>query len=399
MKISTFSGKVYLVGAGPGDPELITLKALNLLKKAEVILYDSLLNIEILNYAPKTCKKIFVGKRFNKHSLKQNELNELLYQNAIKYTFVIRLKGGDPFIFGRGGEEVMFLQNKNIAVEVIPGITTAVAASATLQVALTHRNLGQSVIFLSGYSKEGSEEDHLPAYDWLFLSNYSLTIVFYMALKNIKIIAQKLIEHGKSPDTGVAVISDCTMPNEKRLITTLGEINNQFISEEIRFPAIILIGDIINEQAPQLYSHRLVNKKENKNLSLAKAFNKKDKKCLLVLFHGAKKLEFSSLPDKFVDELKKKLNHELVRYAFLTNNPSFKSLIKELAEDRRVKQIEVFPLFLLPGRHLDKDIPEMVALYKKEYPNITIKLRSAPEIIRDFLPKIAELARLYLKSE
>ncbi len=385
-QIKKHSGKVYLVGAGPGDPELITLKAFNILQKADIIFYDSLLNTEILENSPQACEKVFVGKRLGVHSLKQDEINGLLYQNAVQGRVVVRLKGGDPFIFGRGGEEILFLEHKKIEVEVIPGVTTAVAASASLKVPLTHRDSSQSVIFLSGYTKETNQKDHLPDYDWSFLATSSLTMVFYMGLKNIKIIVKKLIEHGKSSQTGVAVISDCSMPNEVKLVTTLDNVSNEMSLSTIKFPAIILIGGAIRQKIDQKHD-KLVLKKRNE-----------DSSCLLILFHGAKKLEQSTLPGQFIQELKKKLAHEFIDYAYLTDNvsPSFESFMKEVSRKTLIKKVEVFPIFLLPGKHLDEDIPRLVKKYKKKYPHLTINLRQAPHIIRDFLPQIANLARLYL---
>ena len=377
---------MYLVGAGPGDPELITLKALRILQKANIIFYDSLLNTKILDHSQQACEKVFVGKRLGVHSLQQDEINKLLYQNAVRGRVVVRLKGGDPFIFGRGGEEIRFLEHKKIEVEVIPGVTTAVAASASLKVPLTHRDVSQSVIFLSGYTKETNEKNHLPNYDWNFLATASLTMVFYMGLKNIKIIVEKLIEHGKSPRTRVAVISDCSMPNEAKLVTTLDHVSNKMNLSCIKFPAIILIGDTIREEV----HHELDDIMLEKPIEIAP--------CLLILFHGAKALEQSTLPDQFIQELKKSLAHQSIYYAYLADNvnPSFRDFMKEISRKSSVKQIEVFPIFLLPGKHLDEDIPRLVKEYKKQYPKLTINLRQAPHIIRDFLPTIAGLAKLYL---
>ena len=403
-----YSGKVYLVGAGPGDPELITLKALNILKRAEVILYDSLLNEEILKNAPQGCEKIFVGKRFGKHSLMQDELNQLLYENAIRRKTVVRLKGGDPFIFGRGGEEIGFLQEKNIQVEVIPGVTTAVAASASLKTPLTHRDLGQSVIFLSGYSKEGNQADgYLPPYDWRFLANTSLTLVFYMGLKNLDIIAKKLIEHGKPLHTKAAIISNCTLPDEKVLITSLEKMQTQAGSGQIKFPAIILIGEVIGNSQPshpkelpgpdELPDEASKTKWEEK---ITRPKLSKAQTLLLILFHGAKKLERLTLPSEFIQELSKKIDHRLIRHAFLTESltPSFHEVMAEAGSDSSIQRVEVFPIFLLPGKHLDEDIPELVAHFQKKYPGLKINLHPPPHIISDFLPKIAELIKEALRK-
>ena len=399
------------MGAGPGDPELITLKALNILKRAEVILYDSLLNEEILKNAPQGCEKIFVGKRFGRHSLMQDELNQLLYKNAIRKKTVVRLKGGDPFIFGRGGEETAFLQEKNIQVEVIPGVTTAVAASASLKTPLTHRDLGQSVIFLSGYSKEGNQADgYLPPYDWEFLANTSLTLVFYMGLKNLDTIAKKLIEHGKPLYTEVAIISNCTLPDEEVFITSLEKMQSmqsQKDSGQIKFPAIILIGEVIGnsqpahpKELPGSDEHASEPSKTEWEEKVMRTKPSKAQTLLLVLFHGAKKLERLTLPSEFIQELSKEIDHRLIRHAFLTSSltPSFHEVMAEAGSGSSIQRVDVFPIFLLPGKHLDEDIPELVAHFQKKYPGLKINLHPPPHIISDFLPKIAELTKKALRK-
>ena len=393
---SAFVGKVYLIGAGPGDPELLTLKALNLLKKADIVLYDSLLNEDILECTPESCKNVFVGKRFGRHSLLQSQVNELLFKHAKESKIVVRLKGGDPFIFGRGGEELDFLNQKNIEVEVIPGVTTASAVSASLKVPLTHRELGQSVLFLSGYGKNPSH-GHLPDYDWNFLANASLTLVFYMALRNMSQIAEKLIAHGKPPDTGAAVISNCTLPNERILITTLSKLGNDAEKISIKFPTILLVGDVVNiTKSTDTKTHEM-NQKSDLEIPVKV---KEKNKLLLLLFHGAKTLKYSTIPENLVKELKKKTNHAQIKYAFLTPSiePSWESVMKESSKEKTIKQVDVFPIFLLPGKHLDEDIPNQISIFKKEYQNWEINLRPAPHIIKDMLPVLTKLSKNILRE-
>lgn len=243
------TGEVYLVGAGPGDPELLTLKAKRILENADCILYDSLLNPDILELAPTACERIHVGKRLGRHSMPQTEINELILEHAERGRCVVRLKGGDPFIFGRGGEEIEFLNGHGIRTEVVPGVTSASAASSVLRIPLTHREQGPAVLFLSGYSKAGTgERDGFPLHDWQFLARSNYTLVFYMGLHHLQRICQELLSNGKAGETPVAIISKCTLPEEKiylhRLID-LGETKDDELIRSIEFPAITIIGDVI----------------------------------------------------------------------------------------------------------------------------------------------------------
>lgn len=243
------SGSVYLVGAGPGDPELLTLKAKRVLEEAECILYDSLLNPELLRHAKAGCETIHVGKRLGRHSMPQDQINELIYKHAASGQCVVRLKGGDPFIFGRGGEEIEYLDQRGIHTEVVPGVTSASAAAAVLRVPLTHRTHGPAVLFLSGYSKAGaSEREGFPMHDWASLARAPYTLVFYMGLYHLTRICRELHDNGKSGETPVGIISKCTLPGEELYLYTLADLSAENASEliaRITFPAISIIGDVI----------------------------------------------------------------------------------------------------------------------------------------------------------
>ncbi|MCE9597405.1 MAG: uroporphyrinogen-III C-methyltransferase [Spirochaetia bacterium] len=242
---------VYLVGAGPGDPELLTLKAAKIIQQADVILYDSLIGPEILDLARPDCEKVFVGKRKGKHSFPQSEINEMLYASASKHKTVVRLKGGDPFIFGRGGEEVEFLRERNIRLEVIPGITAATAASAILQVPLTHRLLGKSLMLLSGYSKdEPGSHGGFPEHDWDYLAHAELTLVFYMGQHHLGRICKSLTDGGKSASTPVALVSNCSLPGQAVLLTNLQDAERAATDAAIQFPALLIIGDVLGLVSP-----------------------------------------------------------------------------------------------------------------------------------------------------
>ena len=226
------TGKVFLVGSGPGSVDLLTIRAHRTIQEADIVLYDSLAYSEIIDLVPERAEKVYVGKRMGSHSLSQAEINQEILKAAKKYKRVVRLKGGDPFIFGRGGEEINFLHENKIEFEVIPGITAAVAASASLKMPLTHRDFGQSVIFLSGYTKN-SNDSGLPEYDWKFLARQSLTLVFYMGLHHAGRIADKLMENGMSSDTGVALVSAVSLPHEQVFFTTLHELRGTLNTNKI----------------------------------------------------------------------------------------------------------------------------------------------------------------------
>ncbi|RUM28647.1 MAG: uroporphyrinogen-III C-methyltransferase [Aquifex sp.] len=227
-------GKVYLVGAGPGDPELLTLKAYRLIKEADVILFDALVNKEILKFAKQDCIKIYVGKRESRHTISQEEINELLYRFSKVYEKVVRLKGGDPFVFGRGGEEVLFLREKGIEVEVIPGVTSFLGASASAEIPLTIRGISSSFAVISGHPNR--------KIDWNVYSKID-TLIVLMGVKRRREIAKKLIEAGRKESEPVAFIENATTTQEKIIFTTLKELASN--PPEVNPPAVMVIGDVV----------------------------------------------------------------------------------------------------------------------------------------------------------
>lgn len=233
-------GEVYLVGAGPGDPELLTLKVLRLMQQADVVIYDRLVSDPILNLCRRDAEKVYVGKARSNHTLPQNNINALLVQYAKEGKRVCRLKGGDPFIFGRGGEEIQELVDADIAFQVVPGITAASGCSAYAGIPLTHRDYAQSVRFLTGHLKDGSPE--LP---WQELVYENQTLVLYMGLIGLEKICQSLIEHGQRADMPVALISKGTTPEQKVVIGTLENITKKVIEHEIQAPTLTIIGEVV----------------------------------------------------------------------------------------------------------------------------------------------------------
>ncbi len=233
-------GQVYLIGAGPGDPELLTFKALRLMQKADVVVYDRLVSSDILDKTRRDAEKIYVGKAKSNHTLPQEEISQLLVERALAGERVVRLKGGDPFIFGRGGEEIELLARHNISFQVVPGITAAAGAASYAGIPLTHRDHAQSVVFATGHLKNDTID-----LDWPALVQKSQTVVFYMGLTGLPIISEKLREHGHPDDMPVAIIENATKKEQRVLTGTLADIVNKAEAAKIKPPALVIVGTVI----------------------------------------------------------------------------------------------------------------------------------------------------------
>ena len=234
--------KVYLVGAGPGDPGLITVKGKECIEAAEVIIYDYLAAPALLNHAAENAEVIYVGKKGGDHTLSQDEINALIVEKAKAGFRICRLKGGDPFIFGRGGEEAEVLAAKGIPFEVVPGVTSAIAAAAYAGIPLTHRKLAATLAFVTGHEDPHKEVSSI---DWESLGRGIGTQVFFMGVKNLPDITQKLIAHGKSPATPVALIRWGTTPSQQTVTGTLDDIAERVKEAGLKAPAIIVVGDVV----------------------------------------------------------------------------------------------------------------------------------------------------------
>jgi uroporphyrin-III C-methyltransferase len=230
-------GAVWLVGAGPGDPDLLTLKALKALTAADVVVHDGLVSEAILDLAPASARRISVAKRRSRHSYAQEEICRMLVAFAQAGLCVVRLKGGDPFIFGRGGEELEACREAGIACHVVPGITAALAAGAAAGAPLTHRGAAQAVTFVTGHAKAGEAPD----LDWPALARGNQTVVIYMGLANAAAIAGRLIEAGRAPSTPALIVENASLPDERRLATTLGELGAA--AAGLDGPALLLVGE------------------------------------------------------------------------------------------------------------------------------------------------------------
>jgi uroporphyrin-III C-methyltransferase len=231
------AGKVYLVGAGPGDPELLTLKALKVLKTADVVLHDELIGSDILSFVPPTAQVHNVGKRCGRRSATQEEINALLINYALLDLQVVRLKGGDPFIFGRGGEEIEALRNANLEVEVIPGVTAALGAAAAAQIPLTHRRLSSSLIFITNHHSGAATNS-----DWPASISPTATVVIYMPGYDYAATTRHLLAAGLKASTPCAIISQATRPEERVFMTTIEELHS---TPRLPAPTLLVVGEVV----------------------------------------------------------------------------------------------------------------------------------------------------------
>jgi uroporphyrin-III C-methyltransferase/precorrin-2 dehydrogenase/sirohydrochlorin ferrochelatase len=238
------AGRVYLVGAGPGDPELLTLRAVRLLQQAHVVVYDHLVSNAVLDFVAPTAERIYAGKRRNEHTMRQENINALLVKLALEGKQVVRLKGGDPFIFGRGGEELEALAKHGIAFEVVPGVTAASGVSSYAGIPLTHRDYAQSCIFVTGHLKDGTAD-----LDWPSLIRLHQTVVIYMGLGGLAEICHQMMAHGASAELPIAVVQDGSIATQKVIIGTLSNMPRRVAQAGLESPCLTIIGEVVKLHA------------------------------------------------------------------------------------------------------------------------------------------------------
>ncbi len=330
-------GKVYLVGAGPGDIGLLTIKGLLCLKKAEVVIYDFHLNAQVLNYINHDAEFIYAGKRGGHHTLTQEEINTILVQKAKEGKIICRLKGGDPFVFGRGGEEAEVLSKEGIPFEVVPGVSSAIAAPAYAGIPLTHRAYSSSFAVLPGYEDISKKESSI---DWPKIATGVGTLIFLMAVKNIDVISSKLIENGRSPETPVAVIRWGTRPEQTTIISTLRDVPSVIKSNEIKPPAVMVVGEVVKlrdclrwyEKKPMFGCRVLVTREHLEGFSLLEEL-------------GAEIIEFPTIkivPPLNYDSLDKSIDQiETYHWLIFTSRNGVKYFFRRFFEkDRDIRDLK-----------------------------------------------------------
>ena len=234
------SGRVFLVGAGPGDPELLTLRAVRVLGQADVIVYDHLVSASVLDFARPGAERIYAGKRRNEHTLRQEQINALLVKLARQGRQVVRLKGGDPFIFGRGGEDLQALAAHGVAFEVVPGVTAASGVSSYAGIPLTHRDHAQSCIFVTGHLKDGTAD-----LDWPSLVRLKQTVVIYMGLGGLAEICHEMMLHGAAPDLPIVVVQEGSLASQKVVTGTLSNMPERVAQAGLKSPCLTIIGEVV----------------------------------------------------------------------------------------------------------------------------------------------------------
>jgi uroporphyrin-III C-methyltransferase/precorrin-2 dehydrogenase/sirohydrochlorin ferrochelatase len=252
-------GEVYLIGGGPGDPDLLTFRALRLMQKADVVVHDRLISKEVLELTRRDAERIYVGKERDNHSVPQDQINQLLVDLAKQGKRVCRLKGGDPFVFGRGGEEIETLTENGVNFQVVPAITAALGASAYAGIPLTHRDYSQAAVFVTGHLKDGSMNLNWPA-----LAQPNQTVVFYMGLKGLPVICASLMEHGLPAETPIALVQQATTPRQRVFTGTLGDMPERIANEEVKAPTLIIVGNVVklHEKLSWFRSQAMIDKGE-----------------------------------------------------------------------------------------------------------------------------------------
>ncbi|HOL05045.1 MAG TPA: uroporphyrinogen-III C-methyltransferase [Syntrophorhabdaceae bacterium] len=340
-------GKVYLVGAGPGDLKLITLKGLELIQQADCIIYDYLANKELLGFAREDAEIIYAGKQASQHELPQDEINELLLKKAERYSIVVRLKGGDPFIFGRGGEEALFLAEKGIDFEICPGVTSAISVPAYAGIPLTHRHYASSVAFVTGHEDESKTSSSI---NWKGLATGVDTLVFLMGIRNIGLIKNRLIENGIDPKTDACIIMHGTLPNQRVIVSSLDEIHKEAEKQGAKPPGIIVVGRVVElrdrlrwfEKRPLFGKKIAVTRARHQSTKLGRSLSDRGADILYIPVIDIKTIE----PNERLDEAIKSIDRYYAVIFTSTNSVDifFDALFKAKRDVRSLKGVRVISI-------------------------------------------------------
>jgi uroporphyrinogen III methyltransferase/synthase len=335
-------GKVYLVGAGIGSEEYITLKGKKLLEKADVIVYDRLLNSKLVNKGDSTKEFINVGKQSSNHRFSQDEINEILVEKSKEGKMVVRLKGGDPYVFGRGGEEALYLVERGIEFEVVPGITSGIAGLCFAGIPITHREYGSSLHLITGHRKN---EDNL---DFTTLAKLQGTMVFYMGLENLTNICSGLIKNGKSGETACAIISHGGYPDQKVITSDLKNIVKDIEFEKINSPSLIVVGDVVNlREKLNFFENKPLF---GKNIVVTRARSQASTLVQKLEELGANVIELPTIAIKSINKDKLKLeqnNIEKYTHIIFTSANAVKIFMDSLLEDRDVRALGNIKIFAM----------------------------------------------------
>lgn len=362
-------GKVYLIGAGPGDPGLITLKAVNCIKEADVVVYDYLANKKFLDYAGKKAEVFYVGKMGGAHTLPQEEINKLIIKKAQEGKIIARLKGGDPFIFGRGGEEAEEIVQAGIDYEVIPGVTAGVAAAAYAGIPLTHRDFTTTVAFITGHEDPTKDESNIY---WDKISTGIGTLVFYMGIGNLEPNMKKLMENGRSPDTPVALIRWGTTSNQQTITGTIKDIAEKAMAVNFKAPAITVVGGVVSLRDKL----RWFDKKPlfGKKIIVTRSREQASDFSVLLEKYGAEPIEFPTIETvpprdwKEVDRAIKKLStYEWAIFTSVNGVKYFIERLKKHGKDiREFKGVKICAIGPATAKAIE-DLGIQVDLVPKEY--------------------------------
>jgi len=363
------AGKVFLIGSGPGDPKLISIKGMECIQKADVIVYDRLASPRLLKKARPDAELIYVGKKAAQHAMKQDKINQLLADKAKEGKTVARLKGGDPFIFGRGGEEALVLVENNIPFEIVPGISSAYSVPAYAGIPATHRGVTSTIAFITGHEDPTKEDTDI---DWEKISTGIGTLVFLMGVSNLPEISKQLIKHGRSEDTPVALVRWGTTPKQEVLTGTLADISDKVLKANFKAPAIIIVGDVIKlrEKLKWFENGTLFGKR----ILVTRSRSQASDLVSLLEERGAEAVEFPTIkidPPASYDQLDKAIsdldNYDWVVFTSVNGVDYFINRLAELQKDiRELKGIKIAAIGPATAKRL-KDLHLRVDYIPTEY--------------------------------